>query len=359
MHPDEVRGRGTAENPENRFTELALEPDDEGLHQAALASGDESIPPPRTRYFVDASRSVVSKNDSPDLSFEASCNPYRGCEHGCVYCYARPTHEYFGLSAGLDFETKIFVKSDAPKLLRRELASPKWTPQTLVLSGVTDCYQPIERRLELTRGCLQVLAEFRNPVGVVTKNALVARDADLLSELAKHGAAAVYLSITTLDDELAALLEPRASRPAARLDAVAALRRAGVPVGVMVAPVIPGLTDHEMPSIVAAAAKAGAVAAGWTLLRLPFAVKELFDAWLARHRPDRRDKVLNRVRELRGGRLNDPRFGSRMRGEGEWARQLDQLFHAAVARAGLHSRPLDLTTKAFRRPGPQQRALFP
>jgi DNA repair photolyase len=353
-----IRGRGAAENPADRFTELGVEPDREGIAAAAAAAGDDEVPNPVTKFHRDASRSLISTNDSPDLSFGASFNPYRGCEHGCVYCFARPTHEYFGLSAGLDFETRIFVKEEAPLLLRKELSSPKWRPQVLVMSGVTDCYQPIERELRITRRCLEVLVEFRNPVAVVTKNALVARDADLLADLARDRAAAVYLSVTTLDDELAAALEPRASRPAKRLAAIASLARAGVPVGVMVAPLIPGLTDHEMPAILAAAAQAGATQAGYTLLRLPYGVKELFDRWLERHRPDRREKILQRIRSTRGGRLNDPRFGTRLKGEGEWARAFRQLFDASAARAGLNTERRDLSTEAFRRPGPSQGSLF-
>ena len=353
-----MKGRGAAENPADRFTGLSLVPDAEGLAAAAAAAGDDESSGPATQFFADASRSILSENDSPDLPFSVSVNPYRGCEHGCIYCYARPTHEWLGLSAGLDFETKILVKERAPELLRAALMAPKWKPQVLVLSGVTDCYQPIERKLRITRRCLEVLAEFRNPTGIITKNALVVRDADVLRELARHDAAMVLITITTLDDELAAALEPRASRPAKRLAAIGELARAGIPTGVIVAPVIPGLTDHEIPAIVAAAAAAGATSASWQLLRLPFGVKDLFQTWLERHRPDRREKILGRIRELRGGGLNDARFGARMRGEGEWARQLEQLFQGAVARAGLGTRRCELSSKAFRRPGLQQGRLF-
>jgi len=279
-----------------------------------------------------------------------SLNPYRGCEHGCAYCYARPTHEYLGFSAGLDFETRIMVKEDAPELLRRELASPAWEPQTIAISGVTDAYQPIESRLAITRRCLAVLAEFGNPVAVITKNALVRRDADLLGDLARRGAAAVSLSITSLDPELHRRMEPRTSPPAKRLEAIAALVAAGIPVSVMVAPVVPGLTDHEIPAILAAAAKAGARSAGFVPLRLPGAVAGLFEGWLAEHFPDRRQKVLSRIRELRGGRLNDPRFGSRMRGEGIFAEQIAALFHTAAHRHGLDGDFPPLSTAAFRRP---------
>src|SRR5262245_36894652 len=235
-----VRGRGAADNPANRFEPLRYE--------RAGEEDAECGPVPATQLFRDRTRSIIATNDSPDVGFEASINPYRGCEHGCIYCYARPFHEYLGLSAGLDFETKILVKDDAPELLRRELASPKWQPQVLAVSGVTDAYQPIERDLRLTRRCLEVLVEFRNPVVVITKNHLVARAKDLLAELARHDAACVFVSVTTLDGELARRMEPRASQPQGRLHAIAELTAAGVPTGVMVAPIIPGLTDHEVPA---------------------------------------------------------------------------------------------------------------
>jgi DNA repair photolyase len=344
--PTAPRGRAAASNPANRFTRLSVE--------------SEEPPPERvpTLYFRDASQSAIAYNTSPDIPFDASLNPYRGCEHGCIYCYARPGHEYLGWSAGLDFESRILVKEDAPELLRRELGSPSWKPQTLALSGVTDPYQPIERKLGITRRCLEVLVEFRNPVGVVTKNRLVSRDADLLAELARHQAAAVYLSVTTLDPDLSRILEPRTSHPAERLAAIRELAAAGVPCGVMVAPVIPALTDHEIPRIVEAAAEAGAQAAGMLPLRLPGAVAGLFEEWLARHFPDRKEKVLNRIRSLRGGRLNDPRFGHRFRGEGVFAEQMRSLFEAARRRHGLEGRRLQLSAAAFRRPAAAQLALF-
>jgi len=264
-------------------------------------------------------------------------------------CYARPFHEYLDLSPGLDFETKIFVKEDAPALLRKELSARAWEPKTLVMSGVTDPYQPVERRLKITRGCLEVLAEFRNPVGIITKSDLVTRDADLLAELAGHGAAIVNLSITTLSKDLKRAMEPRAALPEKRLEAIRRLAEAGIPTGVMVAPVIPGLTDHEMPEILERAAEAGAVRAGWIMLRLPHAVKELFADWLARHFPDRREKVLNRLRDLRGGVLYDPRYGARMRGEGPFAEQVRQVFDVTCRRVGLNVLPVELSTAAFRR----------
>ena len=340
------RGRGAAANPTNRFTTLSIE-----LEEPL----PEQVP---TVYLRDASRSALTRNDSPDVGFEVSLNPYRGCEHGCIYCYARPTHEYLGFSAGLDFETRIMVKEDAPELLRRELSSRSWTPQTVALSGVTDPYQPVERRLGLTRRCLEVLAELRNPVAVITKSALVRRDADLLAELARHEAAIVCLSITTLDPEVAQRMEPRASHPRERLAAIEHLTAQGVPCAVNVAPVVPGLTDHEMPAILEAAAKAGAVSAGYVPLRLPGAVAALFEEWLGEHFPERRDKVLNRIRELRGGRLNDPRFGSRMRGEGIFAEQMRSVFKTYCRRHGLNERKVELSTAAFRRPAGAQLDLF-
>ena len=298
-----MRGRGAAENPPNRFELLSVERDPASDQPEAVGL--------HTQFYRDNSRSIITYNDSPDIPFNASLNPYRGCEHGCAYCYARPYHEYLGLSPGLDFETKIIVKENAPELLRRELSSPHWKPQTLSLSGVTDPYQPVERTLQLTRRCLEVLAEFRNPVGIVTKNQLVTRDLDLLAELAKYRAAVVYLSITTLDAELARLIEPRTTQPAARLRAISELAHGGVLVGVLVAPVIPGLTDHELPAILKAAADAGARFAGMVPLRLPHAVKDIFTAWLERNFPDRREKVLGQIRSLRGGKLNEAAFGKR------------------------------------------------
>ena len=274
-------------------------------------------------------------------------------------CYARPYHEYLGFSAGLDFESKILVKESAPELLRRELMSPKWQPRVLGISGVTDAYQPIERRLQLTRRCLEVLAEARNPVAIITKNHLVTRDCDLIAELARHNAAAVFLSITTLDPDLGRRMEPRASAPAGRLAAITELRRAGIPAGVMVAPIIPGLTDHEIPAILEAAADAGAAFACRSMLRLPYGVAELFETWLTQHFPDRKDKVLGRIRDIRGGALNDSQFGRRMRGEGVLAKSIADLFEVARAKVGLPAHPPELSAAAFRRPAdPSQPTLF-
>jgi len=345
-----IHGRGAAENPTSRFEHTAYERD------ADWDKPDD--PAPKTQFYRDASASIITHNDSPDIGFTSSINPYRGCEHGCIYCYARPYHEYLGFSAGLDFETKIVVKENAPELLRRELSSPKWKPQTLAMSGVTDCYQPIERRLKITRQCLEVLAEFRNPVAIVTKNLLVTRDIDLLADLARDDAAAVFLSITTLDADLARIMEPRTAQPAARLRAIGELKNAGVPVGVMVAPVIPGLTDHELPAIVKAAAKAGATFAGMVPLRLPYAVKDLFQQWLEQHMPDRKEKVLAQIRAMRGGKLNDSDFGSRMAGQGIFAEQMAKMFAVACRRAGFPEHGPHLSTDAFRRPAGAQMELL-
>src|SRR4051812_32743511 len=266
-----LHGRGASGNPANRFEAIHLERD--------LDWNPDEDTAPGTAFYRDTTKTIINYNDSPDVGFEASLNPYRGCEHGCIYCFARPTHEYLGFSSGLDFETRIMVKENAPELLRKELASPKWKPQVLVMSGVTDCYQPIERRLRITRRCLEVLHEFRNPVGIITKNALVTRDIELFRRMAEYQGVAVNISITTLDASLTPRLEPRAALPKARLAAMAALSKAGIPVGVMAAPMIPGLTDHEMPAIIQAAAAAGAQWAGYTPIRLPFAIKDLFERW--------------------------------------------------------------------------------
>lgn len=270
-----IPGRGPAINPPNRFSPLLLEPDPD-------CPPDEQ-PHPQTRFFFDGSESILAKNDSPDIPFTYGVNAYRGCEHGCAYCFARPYHEYLGWSSGLDFETRILVKLRAPELLRRELASPRWIPQSITMSGATDCYQPAERHFRVTRGCLEVCVDLRQPVSVITKNHLITRDRDLLADLARDHCAAAYVSVTSLDPALAAKLEPRAALPAHRLRAIRELSAAGIPTGVMVAPVIPGLTDHEIPAILQAAAAAGATRAGYVVLRLPHAVKDIFQKWLDDH----------------------------------------------------------------------------
>ena len=341
-----IRGRGASWSPANRFEKLHVD-----LNDPDVVGGDletEERPRRATQYFRDETKSIITRNNSPDVGFETSLNPYRGCEHGCIYCYARPTHEYLGFSAGLDFESKIMVKTSAPELLRGELESPRWQPQTLVLSGVTDPYQPVERKLGITRGCLEVLARFRNPVAIITKNRLVTRDVDLLRDLAAHNGVAVNISVTSLDSNLQRVLEPRTSSPQARLDAISQLRSAGIPTGVMVAPIIPGLTDHEVPKIMDACAKAGAQFAGYTIVRLPWAVAPLFEHWLEEHFPERKEKVLGRIRHLRGNRLNNSQWHTRMTGEGIFADQIASLFKVGCRRAGIGERPT-LSCHSFRR----------
>lgn len=340
---DHIHGRGTALNPPNRFERIHVAPDPE--------TNEPDQPPPKTEYFWEDTKSIISWNDSPDLYFNAAINPYRGCEHGCVYCYARPFHEYLGYSAGLDFETKIHVKRNAAELLRREMMKPSWQPQVISISGVTDPYQPIEAKLRVTRSLLEVLAEFRNPVGVITKNAMITRDIDLLAGLAEHGAAGVAVSITTLREEVARVLEPRTSTIEKRFDAVRQLVRAGVPVTVMLAPIIPGLTDEDIPGLVARAAQAGASRVALLPVRLPGAVGPIFEQWLGQHFPGHRDKVLKRIRETRGGELNDGRFKSRMTGQGKRADHLHELFQVAVRMHNLNTERMEWNVQAFRRPG--------
>lgn len=347
--PVPIHGRGAVSNPANRFEAIHLESDPD-------LPPEEHAPFP-TLFFRDQSVTILSQNDSPDIGFERGLNPYRGCEHGCIYCYARPMHEYLGFSSGLDFESKILVKENAPELLERELGAKSWKPQVVALGSATDAYQPVEKQLRLTRRCLEVLARFRNPVMIITKNHLVTRDIDLLKELARHQAVGVCLSITSLDAELARKLEPRASSPRLRLDALAALVQAGIPTGVLVAPVIPALTDSEMIGILEAAGKAGARFAGYEVLRLPHAVKDLFQEWLSVHEPLKKEKILGRIRAIRGGELNDSRFKTRMRGEGLFAEQIAQTFAVACRKYGLTDDFPTLSTTAFRRPGGNQMEL--
>jgi DNA repair photolyase len=345
-----IRGRGASWSPANRFEKLHVDLNDVDVVDIDLET--EERPQRQTQYFRDETKSVITRNNSPDVGFETSLNPYRGCEHGCIYCYARPTHEYLGFSAGLDFESKIMVKTGAPELLRAELESPRWQPQTLVLSGVTDPYQPVERKLGITRGCLEVLSRFRNPVAIITKNRLVTRDVDLLRELAAHHGVAVNISVTSLDSNLQRVLEPRTSSPQARLDAISQLCSAGIPTGVMVAPIIPGLTDHEVPTIMEACAKAGAQFAGYTIVRLPWAVAPLFEHWLEEHFPERKEKVLGRIRDLRNNRLNNFQWHTRMTGEGIFAEQIASMFLVSCRRNRMCARP-KLSCASFERPTTQ------
>lgn len=331
--------RGAGINPPNRFEllQLDLEPD-------ALLDDDGNALPLRTQFYRDDTQEIIAWNNSPDVGFSAGCSPYRGCEHGCAYCFARPYHEYLGWSSGLDFESRILVKERAPELLRVALSRKSWKPQVVAMSAATDAYQPIERKLRLTRKCLEVFAEFRNPVVTITKNYLVTRDIDILAELAKWNAVGVCISLTTLDPEIAKTLEPRASSPSRRLAAIRELTSAGVPVRVLTAPIIPGLTDHEIPALLAAAKDAGAIAAGYTVVRLPHSVKPIFENWLERHRPGEKEKILGRIREMRDGKLYRAEFGTRMTGTGPAAERLDQLFEVSARRVGLPSRRDDAET---------------
>jgi DNA repair photolyase len=347
-----IKGRGAGGNTPNRFEKVYCTPDAD----VTQVSEEEIFPSPRTQFLDDHTKTIITENDSPDVGFRFSINPYRGCEHGCVYCYARPTHEYLGLSAGIDFETKIFVKHKAPLLLRERLTSPAWKPEVIAISGVTDCYQPAERKFELTRRCIEVLRDFRNPLGLITKNYLVTRDIDLFKEMAAIDGVVVYLTITTLDADLCGTLEPRTSRPAMRLRALEELSKAGIPTGVNIAPVIPGLTDHEIPGILQAAANVGATQAGFVPLRLPGAVLPLFVEWLEQHQPDRKDKVLNHIRSMRGGQLYKSDFATRMRGEGPIAEHIRSTFELFSRKYGFNQKDSDLSTEHFERPG--QLSLF-
>ena len=337
-----IRGRGARGNLPGRFERQTYEPDP-GVAEMA--------PHPATELIPEQSRTIISRNKSPDIGFEQSINPYKGCEHGCIYCYARPSHAYLDFSPGLDFETKIVHKPNAAELLERELARPRYVCKTIALGVNTDCYQPFEKQLGATRALLEILLEARHPVAIVTKSALVERDLDLLGELARLGLTQVFLSITTLDDELKRRMEPRTASPRRRLATLARLAEAGVPAGVMFAPVIPALNDHELEAVLQASAEAGATWAGYTVLRLPNEVRPLFKDWLAEQYPLRARHVMSRVRQIRGGRENDAAFGSRMRGQGEYAALLRQRFDNACRRHGLNAgrRPA-LNTALFRPP---------
>jgi DNA repair photolyase len=344
------KGRGSSLRPPNRFGEMQAELDLEHVagddeYLAVLAR----VP---TEYLPDASRSIISENDSPDLPFRYSLNPYRGCQHGCAYCYARPTHEYLGLNAGIDFESKIFFKPDAPRLFRDWLARDNYQPSAVMLSGVTDCYQPAEREYQLTRGCLEVAVEACQPLALVTKNALVTRDVDLLQQLAALQCVGVAVSLTTLDPVLQRTLEPRSSSPQARLRTIAELRSAGIPTRAMIAPVIPGLNDHEVPQLLQAAAEAGAQSAGYILLRLPLTVQPVFLDWLQRTQPTKAERVEAAIRETREGKLNNSEFGARFRGRGLLADQIRQTFQVFSRRLGLAGGGSPLETRHFRPPRP-------
>ncbi len=331
--PPPRKGRGATVNPSNRFERQEAAPFDDGWN--TIADGFAELPPLPTTLTRDSSRSVIAWNQSPDIGFDRSVNPYRGCEHGCVYCYARPSHAYLGYSPGLDFETRLLFKPDVAALLERELRKPTYTAKTLALGANTDPYQPVERTLKLTRAVLEVLDRFNHPVSIVTKSAGVLRDLDILQSLAGRNLVRVHLSVTTLEPALARVMEPRAATPARRLQAVAALARAGVPVAVMAAPMIPGLNDFELERILQASAAAGARHAGYTLLRLPHELTVIFTGWLDTHFPGRAARVLELIRETRGGALNDSTFGQRFSGTGVYAEMLARRFHRAGRQYGL------------------------
>ncbi len=355
-----IRGRGTRESPPNRFEHQALEIDLEALRVARTVHDEgEKEPDPHTRFLVDSTRSALSKNDNLDVGFNFGINPYRGCEHGCIYCYARPTHEFLGFSAGLDFESAILVKTALPDLLRKALRARSWQPQVIGMSGVTDCYQPVERRLGITRRCLEVLAEFRNPVAIVTKSRLITRDLDVLGELARHDAVSTTLSLTSLDPDLCRILEPRASQPGTRLAAVRALADAGIPVGVYLAPLIPGINDHEVPALLEAARDAGARWANYIPLSLPWAVKDLFATWLEDHFPERKEKVLRKVLDFRNSRSRDSQSGVKTRDPGVYAGQMRRIFEVSRQRAGFRSDEFcEPSATSFRRTSEAQIELF-
>ena len=338
------RGRGAVSNASGRYEPLARVGFDDGWQSL------EELPPFKTYVQEERARKIITRNDSPDLGFDRSINPYRGCEHGCIYCYARPTHAYQGLSPGLDFESKLFVKPDAPELLARELAAPGYQPKMIAIGTNTDPYQPIERKWQVTRRILEVLRDANHPVGIVTKSALVMRDIDILSEMAAKGLAKVALSVTTLDPKLARVMEPRAATPSKRLEALRALSKAGVPAAVMVAPIVPAINDSEIERILDAAANAGAIEAGYVMLRMPFEIKDLFREWLHEHFPDKAKHVISLVRDLHGGKDYDSTWGKRQRGDGPYAWSIGRRFELACRRLGLNRRHTRLTTALFTPP---------
>ena len=348
------RGRGTTSNASGRYEALARIAFDDGWRSI------EQLPPFETTVAVDATRTIISRNESPDISFDRSINPYRGCEHGCVYCFARPTHAYLGLSPGLDFESKLFMKPDAPALLERELSAKNYTPRTIAIGTNTDPYQPIERKHEIMRGILEVLERAGHPVGIVTKSALVTRDIDILARMAERNLVKVALSVTTLDAKLARQMEPRAATPTRRLEALRQLSLAGIPTTVMVAPVIPAVNDAEMERILDAAAMAGVKEAGYVLLRLPLEVRDLFREWLTEHFPDRVEHVFRLIRDMRGGKDYDATWGKRMKGSGPYAWMIGRRFEIACEKLGLNREKRLLATEHFQAPirGAEQLSLF-
>jgi DNA repair photolyase len=344
--PRRLRGRGALSNAVGRYERETRVLVDDGWN----ASRDDELPPLKTEVLRDSARTIITRNQSPDISFDQSINPYKGCEHGCIYCFARPTHAYLGLSPGADFESKIFAKPNAAELLARELSAPGYVAKVIAMGTNTDPYQPVEKRLRITRSILEVLYEFRHPVGIVSKSPLILRDLDILAPMAELGLAKVALSITTLDRKLAREMEPRAGTPPRRLQAIRELRKAGVPAGVMFAPVIPALNDEELESVLEASVDAGAMSAGYVLLRLPLEIKDLFREWLEANAPDRAKHVMSLVRQMRGGKDYDSTWHTRMRGTGPYAEMIARRFHMAVKRLGLNRGASPLTLAKFRKP---------
>jgi DNA repair photolyase len=347
--PRLLRGRGASSNAAGRYERHARVLIDDGWDDG-WREGDDAPPPLRTEVIADASRSIITRNQSPDVSFDRSINPYRGCEHGCIYCFARPSHAWLGMSPGADFESRLLAKPNAAALLAKELSAPGYVPQTIAMGTNTDPYQPIEKKLRITRAILEVLRDFRHPVGIVTKSALVLRDADILGEMAQMGLARVALSVTTLDRKLARAMEPRAATPARRLETIKVLSGAGIPASVMFAPVIPALNDDELESVLAAAKECGARSAGYVLLRLPLEIKDLFREWLEANRPDSARHVMSLIRQMRGGKDYDAQWHARMRGTGPYAQMIARRFAMAVKRLALNPPGKPLRTDLFRRP---------
>jgi DNA repair photolyase len=345
------RGRGAVSNTSGRYEPLARVAFDDGWQSL------EELPPFKTYVQEERARKIITRNDSPDIGFDRSINPYRGCEHGCIYCFARPTHAYQGLSPGLDFESKLFVKPDAPELLARELAAPGYEPRMIAMGTNTDPYQPIERKWQVTRRILEVLRDTNHPVGIVTKSALVMRDIDILSAMAAKGLAKVALSVTTLDPRLARVMEPRAAAPSKRLEALRALSKAGIPTAVLVAPIVPAINDSEIERILDAAANAGVTQAGYVMLRMPFEIKDLFREWLHEHFPDKAKHVISLVRDLHGGKDYDSTWGKRQRGDGPYAWSIGRRFELACRRLGLNGRRTRMTTALFTPPSRHRKQL--
>src|SRR5580692_913833 len=348
---DRRRGRGTVSNATGRYEPLARVAFDDGWQ------GLEELPPFKTTVIADSTRKIITRNDSPDISFDRSINPYRGCEHGCVYCFARPTHAYLGMSPGLDFESKLFMKPNAPELLERELSAPGYEPKTIAIGTNTDPYQPIERQYKIMRRILEVLEQAGHPVGIVTKSALVLRDLDILARMAKRNLVKVALSVTTLDPKLARVMEPRAPTPSRRLDTLAQLTKAGVPTSVMVAPIIPAINDAEIERVLEAAAAMGVRRAGYVLLRLPLEIRDLFSEWLKENFPDRHDHVFKLVRDTRGGKDYDSTWGKRQTGTGPVAWMIGRRFEVACEKLGMNASKRPLTTEHFQPPRPASRQL--